>query len=89
MQRALMMQKTRKTHTRTSDVWNDYEELFNIVNGKRTRYGVKCHYCKKILSALSTSGTGHLLRHRILDACMIYSFYSIDTCMIYSFWMHV
>jgi hypothetical protein len=49
----------------TSDVWNNFEELFNIVNGKRTRYGAKCHYCKKIPTALSTSGTGHLLRHRI------------------------
>jgi hypothetical protein len=36
---------------------------------KRTRYGAKCHYCKKILTALSTSGTGHLLRHRISCAC--------------------
>jgi hypothetical protein len=58
-------QKTRKTRARTSDVWNDFEELFNIVNGMRTRYGPKCHYCKKILTALSISGTGHLLRHRI------------------------
>jgi hypothetical protein len=56
---------TRKTHARTSDMWNDFEELFNIVNGKRTRYGTKCHYCKKMITALSTGGTGHLLRHRI------------------------
>jgi hypothetical protein len=46
-------------------VWNDFEELFNIVNGKRARYGAKCHYCMKIITALSTGGTGHLLRHRI------------------------
>jgi hypothetical protein len=46
-------------------MWNDFDELFNIVNGKRTRYSAKCHYCKKILTALSTGGTGHMLRHHI------------------------
>jgi hypothetical protein len=60
-----MTQKTRKTYSCTSNVWNDFDELLNIVNGKRTRYGAKCHYCKKILTTLSTGGTGHLLRHRI------------------------
>jgi hypothetical protein len=40
-------------------------ELFHLVNGKRTRYGAKCIYCKKVLTAQSTGGTGHLLRHRI------------------------
>jgi len=50
---------------RTSDAWNDFEEIFHNVNGKRTRYAAKCHYCKKILTASSSGGTGHLLRHRI------------------------
>jgi hypothetical protein len=50
-------------------MWNDFDELFNIVNGKRTRYSAKCHYCKKILTALSTGGTGHMLRHHISCAC--------------------
>jgi hypothetical protein len=43
-QRAVMTQKTCKTCVRTSDVWNDFEELFNIINGKKTRYDAKCHY---------------------------------------------
>jgi hypothetical protein len=30
----------------------------------RKRYATRCHYCKKVLTALSTGGTGHLLRHR-------------------------
>jgi hypothetical protein len=34
-----------------------------VVNGKKTRYAARCHYCKKVLTALSTGGTGHLLRH--------------------------
>jgi uncharacterized protein YkwD len=41
----------RKTRAQTSDAWNDFEELFHIVNGKRTRYGAKCNYCKKFLIA--------------------------------------
>jgi hypothetical protein len=41
----------RKTHAQTSDAWNDFEELFHIVNGKRTRYGAKCNYYKKVLTA--------------------------------------
>jgi hypothetical protein len=52
--------KNRKIHTRTSDVWNNFE----VVNGKKTRYAARCLYCKKVLSALSTGGTGHQLRHR-------------------------
>jgi hypothetical protein len=46
-------------------MWNDIEELFHLVNAKRTRYGAKCNYCKKVLTTQSTGGTGHLLRHRI------------------------
>jgi hypothetical protein len=49
----------------TSYAWNVFEELFHVVNGKRTRYGAKCDYCKKMLTAQSTGCTGHLLRHRI------------------------
>jgi hypothetical protein len=58
-----MTRKNRKIHTRTSDVWNNFEELFEVVNGKKTRYAARCLYCKKVLSALSTGGTGHQLRH--------------------------
>jgi hypothetical protein len=34
-----------------------------VVNGKKTRYAARCHYCKKDLTALSTGSTGHLLRY--------------------------
>ena len=46
-----------------SKVWNDFDELTHIVNGKRVRYGAVCKYCKVTLSGKSSSGTGHLLRH--------------------------
>jgi hypothetical protein len=59
----MMTRKNRKFHARTSDVWNDFEELFEVVNGKKRRYATRCHYCKKVLTPLSTGGTGHLLRH--------------------------
>lgn len=46
-----------------SKVWNDFDELTHLVNGKRVRYGAVCKYCKQTLSGKSSSGTGHLLRH--------------------------
>jgi hypothetical protein len=46
-----------------SKVWNDFEELTNLDNGKRVRYGALCKYCKQTFSAKSSCGTGHLLRH--------------------------
>jgi hypothetical protein len=56
----VMTCKNRRIRARTSDMWNDFEEPFKVVNGKKTRYAARCHYCK-VLTALST---GHLLRHR-------------------------
>jgi len=48
----------------TSDVWNDFK-LFRLNDkGKEVRYGAVCNYCHKEYSGLSTSGTGHLHRHR-------------------------
>jgi hypothetical protein len=49
----------------TSDVWNDFEQLYKVTRGKRVRYAAKCHYCKAQLSA--SGGIGHLRRHR--DSC--------------------
>jgi hypothetical protein len=46
-----------------SKVWNDFEELTNLVNGKRVRYGALCKYCKQTFSAKSSCGIGHLLQH--------------------------
>lgn len=52
----------------TSDVWNDFEQLFKDINGKKVRYAAKCLYCKSQLTASSTAGTGHLKRHHITCA---------------------
>jgi hypothetical protein len=46
-----------------SEVWNDFNELTNMLNGKRVRYAARCKYCPETLSARSSYGTGHLLRH--------------------------
>jgi hypothetical protein len=46
-----------------SKCWNDFDELTKIVNGKKVRYAAPCKHCKQTLTARSTSGTGHLLRH--------------------------
>jgi hypothetical protein len=40
----------------TSKVWQDFEPLYKTVDGKRIRYGGKCHWCKCTLSVVSTSG---------------------------------
>ena len=51
----------------TSAVWLDFKKLFKKVNGKKVRYGAKCIHCSKEYSGLSSSGIGHLTRHR--DKC--------------------
>jgi hypothetical protein len=42
-----------KKHKRicTSKVWQDFEPLYKTVDGKRIRYGGKCHWCKCTLTA--------------------------------------
>ena len=46
-----------------SKVWEDFEELFELRNGSQVRVNAKCNYCKKTLTAHSSAGTGHLIRH--------------------------
>jgi hypothetical protein len=55
-----------KKHKRvcTSKVWRDFDLLYKTVDDKKIRYGGKCQWCKCTLSAVSSSGTGHLLRHQ-------------------------
>jgi hypothetical protein len=53
---------TSNKHNR-SEVWEDFEELFELRNGEQIRVNAKCNYCKKTLSARSSAGTSHLLRH--------------------------
>ncbi len=49
--------------TKTSKVWDDFEELYDTTNGNKVRVSAKCNYCHKTLSVRSSAGTRHLLRH--------------------------
>ncbi|WVZ79015.1 hypothetical protein U9M48_026643 [Paspalum notatum var. saurae] len=51
----------------TSKVWLDFEEVTAMHGGKEVRVSAICLHCKHTLSAKSSSGTGHLIRH--LDLC--------------------
>ena len=53
----------KRSRPSTSIVWLDFK-LFKKVNGKKVRYAAKCIHCSKQYSALSSGGTGHLIRHR-------------------------
>ena len=44
-----------------------FEEVTTIQNGKEVRVSAICLHCKNSMSAKSSSGTGHLIRH--LDVC--------------------
>jgi hypothetical protein len=48
-----------------SAIWNDYDEVFETVNGKTIRSTARCKFCKAefALFAGSSVGTGHFLRH--------------------------
>lgn len=50
----------------TSKVWNDFDELFPVRNGKKVRYGARCKYCGHEYSGKSSSGTGHLKMHALV-----------------------
>ena len=54
----------KRSRPSTSPVWEDFQKLFKVENGKKVRYGAKCLHCNKEYSALSSGGTGHLRRHR-------------------------
>jgi hypothetical protein len=53
----------------TSDVWNDFDKIYKVVDGVRVRCQAKCKVCKCVLSAKSSGATGHLNRHR--NACKL------------------
>jgi hypothetical protein len=46
-----------------SKSWNDFDELTKIVNVKKVKNVACCKHRKQTLTARSTSGIGHLLRH--------------------------
>ena len=50
-----------------SKAWNDFEEVKDLVNGKRVRVSAICIHCKATFSTKSSGGPGHLLRH--VDTC--------------------
>ncbi|KAG2632308.1 hypothetical protein PVAP13_2NG073646 [Panicum virgatum] len=45
-------------------IWATFDEVYEDVNGKCTCTKARCKICKGTLSARSTGGTGHLLRHK-------------------------
>jgi hypothetical protein len=47
-----------------SAVWADFDEIFEIVNGREICTKSTCKRCKHTLSARSNAGIGHLKRHR-------------------------
>jgi hypothetical protein len=47
-----------------SSVWVDFEEIYVVVNGNKIQTQAICRMCKAILSARSTAGTDHLIRHQ-------------------------
>jgi len=49
---------------RKSSVWATFDEVYEDVNGKHTCTKARCKICNGTLSARSTGGTGHLLRHK-------------------------
>lgn len=54
---------TKRKRPSTSEAWNDFEKIYEVINGKRVRTGAKCFHCGQVYSGKSTIGTGHLLRH--------------------------
>jgi hypothetical protein len=49
---------------RTSPVWEDFEKIYEDVDGVSTVTKATCKICRSTLSARSVSGTGHLKRHQ-------------------------
>jgi len=49
---------------RKSAVWADFEKIYEEVNGNKIRTTAICRMCKVVLSARSSTGTSHLIRHQ-------------------------
>jgi hypothetical protein len=49
---------------RKSKCWDDFEEVFEKINGHDVRVRAICKTCRTVLSARSAAGTGHILRHQ-------------------------
>jgi hypothetical protein len=48
---------------RKSKCWDDFEEIYEVINGKKVRTQAISKSCGTTLSARSCAGTGHILRH--------------------------
>ena len=53
----------------TSKVWKDFDEIYEVIDGKEHRPGARCKHYKKNLTGRSTHGTGHLKRH--IPICLV------------------
>jgi len=49
---------------RKYDVWVDFDEIYEIMNGQKVRTAAICKMYKSKLSARSSASTGHLIRHQ-------------------------
>jgi hypothetical protein len=49
---------------RKSKCWADFKEIYETINGNQVRVQAICKLCRTTLSARSTAGTGHILRHQ-------------------------
>jgi hypothetical protein len=54
---------TRKYHGKRSNVWDEFDEVFEIKNGKRVCVQATCKHCGEVYSGFSTGGTRHLIRY--------------------------
>ena len=45
-------------------MWADFDEIYEIVNGRKIYTKATCKICKHTLSARSNADTGHLKRHQ-------------------------
>ena len=50
----------KRKHSCTSDVWNDFDKVYKVVDGKNIRFQAVCKHCKAIYSSLSSNGIGHV-----------------------------
>jgi hypothetical protein len=59
------VQNKGKGKKSTSPIWEDFDKLTKMENGREVRYGAKCKHCGKEYSTFSTGGNGHLSRHSV------------------------
>jgi hypothetical protein len=49
---------------RKSKCWDDFEKIYEVINGNKVQTQAICKPCGTTLSARSRAGTGHILRHQ-------------------------